>query len=75
MTFDKDECHIKSNNEVVAMGKLDNSLYRLQEEEIFSAQAGELCVHEWHTKLAHRNLNGHKKDAEKWSSYQGVQLY
>ena len=54
VTFDKDECHIKSNDEVVAMGKLDNSPYRLQEEKIFSAQAGELCVHEWHTKLAHR---------------------
>ena len=61
VTFDKDECHIKSNDEIVAMGKLDNSLYRLQEEKIFSAQAGELCVHEWHTKLAHRNLNDIRK--------------
>ena len=50
-----------SNDKIVAMGKLENSLYRLQEEKIFSAQAGELCVHKWHTKLAHRNLNDIRK--------------
>ena len=61
VTFVEDECHIKSNDEIVAIGKLDNSLYKLQEEKIFSAQAGEFCVHEWHIKLAHRNLNDIRK--------------
>ena len=33
VAFDNVECQIKANDHVVAVGKLKNSLYRIQEEE------------------------------------------
>ena len=63
VNFEKNEYQIKSKADIVAVGTLKGELYELQEERIFTAkaQADILCVHEWHERLAHRNLNDIKK--------------
>jgi len=61
--FKMNECQIRLNDDVVAVGKLRGGLYQLQEEQInaVQTQADTHCVHEWHEILAHRNLNDIKE--------------
>lgn len=62
VTFDKESCQILSKGEVVAVGKLHGELYKLQEEQLYNAQASSgLCIHEWHERLAHKNLRDIRK--------------
>ena len=59
VNFVENKCEIKLNDDIVAVGFLNGELFQLQEESIYSAkeQDERYCVHEWHKKLAHRNLN------------------
>lgn len=59
--FEGEICEISRNNSVVAIGELDSMLYKLKEENskvlaASSSESTELCIHQWHLKLAHRNL-------------------
>lgn len=63
----KTDCHIRKNNEVVATGRRDGNLFRLE----ILAQEGATANHvkyadsstlqQWHQKLAHQNVQQCKK--------------
>ena len=63
VSFDKEECYVKSpKGETVATGRLQGDLYKLC-EKIYTAKAqgDSYCVHQWHERLGHRNLNDIRK--------------
>lgn len=68
--FDKNYCWICKNNRYHKIGEFKNGLYELKTNKsclkVVSNSNGEsFCVHEWHKRLAHRNL----KDIKRMKSY------
>lgn len=59
--FEGNKCFIHENNQRLCIAVIRNGLYILSEEEkCFHTDLNnlkeEFCVHEWHRRLAHRNL-------------------
>lgn len=56
--FRNEYCSIIECNEVFTVAKCCNGLYKLNIEDHRSRRSykANLCVHEWHSRLAHRNL-------------------
>ena len=58
--FDEENCYVKDKEEISEVGKMSGGLYKLkilQEEKCAMVEMEEdFCVHEWHRRLAHRNL-------------------
>lgn len=72
VVFTNEECNVIKHNKSMCIGKFHNNLYKLNDvtEERHSTRAlqeRDLCIHEWHKRLAHRNL----ADVRKMSS-QGI---
>lgn len=69
VTFSDNKCRITKGRQEYAVGKLTNGLYILQEfvthKANFAKQSDKLCIHDWHRRLAHRNLD----DIKKMTSY------
>lgn len=62
--FKNNQCRLKCGAESMKIASFDGSMYKLnaveqcQEVNRSAAKARkELCVHEWHRRMAHRNLN------------------
>lgn len=68
--FGSNKCDIRLKNELIATAYVSGDLYKVQEEldQVYAVHEKsldrlkeEFCIHEWHKKLAHRNLNDIKK--------------
>jgi transposase InsO family protein len=62
--FRNNRCQLRCEGETMNIATFDGTMYRLNVTEQQSKMTGnaakaekELCVHEWHRKMAHRNLN------------------
>lgn len=60
--FTQEKCFLRNQSEKMLIAEYDGSLYRIRErEKCFQAsstsESSERCVHDWHRRLAHRNLN------------------
>lgn len=54
------QCIIKLNDKVIAMGKMKNSLYTLNVHHALNIKEGNHCIHEWHKRLGHRDIQAIK---------------
>lgn len=61
--FDKYQCYVKSGTERMTLGKIHGNLWMINEYgKCFRLrESEEYCIHEWHRRLAHRNLNDIRK--------------
>ena len=60
--FDKVKCTIERNGEKLSIANFKNGLYRVDVmDSCFKANTEELCLHQWHKVLAHRNLKHIKR--------------
>lgn len=58
VVFNNKECYVKADKEKLILGKLRGNLWKLDEPESCyrATHSEEKCIHEWHKRLAHRNL-------------------
>jgi len=63
VTFNKSHCHMRMGSEVIALGDYTGQLYttsegKFSQQQVKAAKDEEelLCIHQWHRRLAHRNL-------------------
>lgn len=56
--FEGDSCVIKENNQTIVVAQCVDGLYSLDMSNfvVGTAFAAGFCIHEWHVRLAHRNL-------------------
>jgi transposase InsO family protein len=60
--FEKKCCKIQFNGELMAQANLSDGVYKLVESDsVYFVANAELCIHEWHRRLAHRDINVIKK--------------
>lgn len=68
--FENNDCVITLNGSKIAVGEFNGELYKLKEEPFDLVCAAidfqedgkqDYCIHDWHRKLAHRNLNDIRK--------------
>ena len=61
--FEKDSCIIYQNRVVIGQAVLVNGLYKMKEghKVLFVKGHSDVCVHEWHRRLAHRDITQVKK--------------
>lgn len=69
--FELNKCEIVLDGEIIATANVCGDLYKIKEEQIYTVREKSpslhndvSCIHEWHKKLAHRNLNDIKKMKE-----------
>lgn len=65
--FERDGCYLRTGNDRVRVGRTENNVYKLntidsggQATQSEEANIGR-CVHDWHRRLAHRNLDDIRK--------------
>lgn len=65
VTFKMNKCYINRGKQLVGVGSIEKGLFILEQEiervNMVNVPAQRLCVHEWHQRLAHRNLDDIKK--------------
>lgn len=66
VTFTGQECFITTKGKVTNVGKSFNGMYKLDHVKTHRALTTQsvpkqFCIHEWHRKLAHRNLDDIKR--------------
>lgn len=62
--FLRGDCFIRIKNEKMKIAEFDGSIYRLNlvkrchvAQKVENKKSVELCVHDWHRRMAHRNLD------------------
>lgn len=68
VSFSENQCYVESKNEIDVIGSFRHGLYRLNifDVSVKVANVAEMCIHQWHKRLSHRNLADIKRMSTKY---------
>lgn len=66
LIFEENLCKIYRDREIIGHAVLENGLYKMKEghQVLFVRGQSDVCVHEWHRRLAHRDIIQVKRMSE-----------
>lgn len=72
VNFSANQCKIKLNGRVVGMSDGSPGLYRLREGRealLMASKSNNVCIHEWHRRLGHRDINVIRQMTKLWIAF------